>query len=101
MKNHNCHIENKGLFFCKDSTLLNHYVALLWVGGWVRDVDRTFVKKRYGKTRVGGFFILCKSYVRLPFFIPCFLMEYEFFRPVIIHMSAVRIFSYGFAKVAL
>ena len=71
------------------------------MGGWVRDVDRTFVKKRYGKTRVGGFFILCKSYVRLPFFIPCFLMEYEFFRPVIIHMSAVRIFSYGFAKVDL
>ena len=40
------------------------------MGGWVKDGDGTFVKKRYGKTRLGGFFILCKSDVRLPFFIP-------------------------------
>ena len=35
---------------------------------WVRGEDRIFVKKRYGKTRVGGFLFSVR--VDLPFFIP-------------------------------
>ena len=38
------------------------------MGGWVVG-DRIFVKKYYGKTRVGGF-LFSVNYVTLPFFIP-------------------------------
>ena len=38
------------------------------MGRWVRGGDRIFVKKRYGKTRVGGFLLSVR--VELPFFIP-------------------------------
>ena len=45
-EDHNYHIENEKIFFG----------------------DRIFVKKRYGKTRVGGFLFSVR--VELPFFIP-------------------------------
>ena len=38
------------------------------MSGWARSGDKIFVKKRYGKTRVGGFFFSVR--VELPFFIP-------------------------------
>ena len=67
------------------------------MGRWVRAGDRIFVKKRYGKTRVGG--CLFSVRVELPFFYALgFLMEFEFFRPVIFHRSTARNFSYGFLK---
>ena len=59
------------------------------MGRWVRAGDRIFVKKRYGKTRVGG--CLFSVRVELPFFYALgFLMEFEFFRPVIFHRSTAR-----------
>ena len=38
------------------------------MGGWVRGGDRIFVKKRYGKTRVGRFLFSVR--VKVLFFIP-------------------------------
>ena len=52
MRNHNYHIENEKLFFAKTQpySIPNH-IRSATMGRWVRGGDRSFVKKRYGKTR--------------------------------------------------
>ena len=69
-EDHNYHRANessflKGLNPIQSQTL---FVVLLWEGGWGVRIE-FFVKKRYGKTRVGGF--LFSTRVELLFFIPC------------------------------
>ena len=48
------------------------------MGRWVVG-DRIFVKKHNGKTRVGGFFSVCKLRDATLFYTLCFLMECEVF----------------------
>ena len=72
MRNHNYRIEDEKLFFARTqpySIPIPFRSATMYVGRWVRGGDKIFVKKRYGKTRVGGFLFSVR--VDLPFFIPC------------------------------
>ena len=63
--------------------------------GW----GKNFCEETFRKNKGRWIFFLRKSYITLPFFMPyCFLMEYELFRPVIIHMVAAWNLSYGFVK---
>ena len=69
MRNHNYHIENEKLFFARTQPYsIPNSIRSATMGWWVRGGDRNFVKKRYRKTRVGGFFFSVR--VELPFFIP-------------------------------
>ena len=69
MRNHNYHIENEKLFFTRTQPYsIPKPIRSGTMGRWVRGGDKIFVKKRYGKTRVGGFLFSVR--VELPFFIP-------------------------------
>ena len=80
-EDHNYHIENENLFFTRTRPYsIPNPIRSAPMGRWVWGGDRMFVKKRYGKTRVGGFLFSVR--VELPFFYTlCFLMEYGFFHP--------------------
>ena len=69
MRNHNYHIENEKLFFARTQPYsIPNPVRSATMGRWMRGGDRSFVKKRYGKTRVGGFLFSVR--VEVSFFIP-------------------------------
>ena len=68
-EDHNYHIENEKLFFTRTQPYsIPNPIRSGTMGRWVRGGHRIFVKKRYGKTRVGGFLFSVR--VELPFFIP-------------------------------
>ena len=69
MRNHNYHIENEKLFFTRTQPYsIPNPIRSATMGMWVRGGDRIFVKKRFGKKRVGGFLFSVRF--ELPFFIP-------------------------------
>ena len=69
MRNHNYHIENEKLFFARTQPYsIPNPIRGAAMGRWLRRGDIIFVKKRYGKTRVSGFFFSVR--VEFPFFIP-------------------------------
>ena len=68
-EHHNYHIENEKLFLARTQPYsIPNPICSATMGRWVRGGDRSFVKKRYGTTRVGGFLFFVR--VELPFFIP-------------------------------
>ena len=68
-EDHNYHKENEKLFFTRTQLYsISKPIRSATMGRWVRGGDRVFVKKRYGKARVGGFLFSVRA--ELPFFIP-------------------------------